>query len=60
MWMSGKSTLVCPVCRNGIDMDRIIPLYAGENTEKDSRPKPERIDPTVNRNRQSYVITFFI
>ena len=51
-WVSGKSDLICPVCRNGIDMSRVIPLYTGnnENSREDDRPKVERVAPTtINR-----------
>jgi hypothetical protein len=59
-WISGKTKLECPVCRNGIDMNRVIPLYSNthhgqsNNGDVDDRPKVERIAPVVNN--QSYVI----
>ncbi len=54
-WTSGKSLLECPVCKNGLDMNRVIPLYTSSssnsnsnNKERDDRPKVERIPGTIN------------
>jgi hypothetical protein len=54
-WVSMKTNLMCPVCRNGIDMNRVIPLYTGNNdtNEQDDRPKVERI--TTTSNNRNYV-----
>ena len=59
-WISGKSTLICPVCRNGIDMNRVISLYTGNNetNDHDDRPKAERISPGTNN--QNYVRKIFL
>jgi hypothetical protein len=51
-WVSGKTTLQCPVCKNGLDMQRVIPLYTSSTNstnEKDDRPKSERIPPVQQR-----------
>ena len=52
-WISGKSTLLCPVCKNGLDMDRVIPLYTAASSKNaetvDDRPKVERVPPVNQR-----------
>ncbi len=62
-WVSQNTTPICPLCRNGLDMSRIIPLYTqnsdnngSQNEVKDERPKVERIEP--NSQRRSFVIIF--
>lgn len=59
-WISLKSNLICPVCRNGIDMNRVIPLYTGndDKNEQDGRPKVDRIIPSSNN--RNYVIIFCV
>jgi len=58
-WLNSKDKLACPVCKNGIEMDKIIKLFV-PNAEFDNDandiPKQERIDPQINRNRPSFVI----
>ena len=51
-WASGKSLLQCPVCKNGLDMNRVIPLYTGNSAsqERDDRPRVERVDPVRQKN----------
>ena len=57
-WASGKSSLQCPVCKNGLDLNRVIPLYtasaSNSNCGPDDRPKVERIAPV--KQEISYVI----
>ncbi len=57
-WVNGKSLLTCPVCKNGIDLNKVIPLYTNseDSQERDNRPKVERINPVVNQNAPSFVI----
>jgi E3 ubiquitin-protein ligase RNF5 len=63
-WLSNKTVLQCPVCKNGIDPNKIISLFSGNSSGQKffyikisdpSKPKPERIDPVVNKNREGYV-----
>lgn len=47
-WIGGRTELICPLCRNGLDVNRIIPLFSNSNSssqERDDRPKVERIPP---------------
>jgi E3 ubiquitin-protein ligase RNF5 len=60
-WISGLSELQCPVCKNGLDMSRVISLYSSSptnnNTGPDDRPKIERpTTPVRNENRPGFVI----
>ncbi|MCQ2820075.1 MAG: hypothetical protein MJ252_22645 [archaeon] len=53
-WLSKKITLECPVCRNGIEQDRIIKLHTDKEenpNEEDDRPKVKKIDPQKNKNK---------
>lgn len=53
-WLNQKSKLECPVCRNGIEEDKIIKLFTDKEenaNEIDDRPKAKKIDPTRNVNR---------
>jgi len=59
-----KRKIIVPVCKNGIEMEKIIRLYV-QNANFDDNlndlPKQERIIPQTNRNRPSFVyinITF--
>ena len=57
-WLNSKDSLSCPVCKNGIEMEKIIRLYV-QNAEFDNDvndiPRQERINPQINRNRPSFV-----
>jgi hypothetical protein len=58
-WAQGKTELVCPICRNGIDLSRVIPLYSNSHSNSsqiDDRPKVERVAPV--RQQTSYVSIF--
>lgn len=57
-WLNSKDKLSCPVCKNGIEMEKIIRLYvtnAEFDNEMDDIPKQDRINPQVNRNKPSFV-----
>lgn len=57
-WTYGQTMLVCPVCKNGLDMNKVISLYTSSsqfNAEKDERPKTDRIDPVRNQEGPSFV-----
>ena len=46
-WLSSKNKYECPVCRNGIEEDRIVKLFTDkqENTQEvDDRPKPRQVN----------------
>ena len=34
-WLDSQSVLVCPICKNGIEMDRIVKLYTNDEMNKD-------------------------
>lgn len=57
-WTSGKSSLQCPVCKNGLDLNRVIPLYNSSSTHNgpDDRPKVERMPPVKQDARNPIVI----
>lgn len=58
-WMNSKDKLVCPVCKNGIEMNKIIRLYyqGGEHDKEiNDLPRQERIEPQVNMSRPGFVI----
>lgn len=61
-WLNLQDRLFCPVCKNGIEMEKIIRLYV-TNTEFDNEindvPKQDRICPQVNRERPSFVLINF-
>jgi E3 ubiquitin-protein ligase RNF5 len=61
-WISSKDKLECPVCKNGITMDGIIPLYTGKNDtrEVDDRPKAKRNAPGVNNNNTFVIIFIYL
>jgi E3 ubiquitin-protein ligase RNF5 len=60
-WLVDKSLHCCPVCRNGIELKKLIPLYAdgndnnGGGADTDGLPKVERREPVVNDNRPGFV-----
>ncbi len=58
MWLSDKSVQTCPVCKNGIEMNKLISIYGSENLDNDDRPKPERVQPVTNTNRPSFFSNF--
>jgi E3 ubiquitin-protein ligase RNF5 len=57
-WLRGRSEYTCPVCKNGVDLTKVIPLYTNSNEDSgpDNRPKPERISPVRNIDNRSIVI----
>lgn len=57
-WLSDKKEMTCAICKNGVDLDNVIPLFGGQtgaSTDK-SRPKIKKIEPVINENRPGYVI----
>lgn len=60
-WLARKTVLECPVCRNGIEEDKIIKLFTDkeENSkEVDDRPQPKKINPQANHNRPNFMRRF--
>ena len=60
-WLDSQSVLVCPVCKNGIEMDRIVKLYTNDENNKgevDDRPQSRRTEPIQNNNRPSFFQNF--
>jgi E3 ubiquitin-protein ligase RNF5 len=59
VWLKDKEKHCCPVCRNGINIDKLIRLYAngddGAHDDDDKGPVNERIPPVVNSNSYSFV-----
>ena len=45
-WVNIKGKMECPSCKSGINLDKVIKLYSGNNEvikgEKDDRPKQKR------------------
>ncbi len=58
LWLNNKTVHTCPVCKNGIDLNKIISIYGSDNSLNDDRPKPERVEPVTNRNRSSFFTNF--
>ncbi len=61
-WLNTQDKLSCPVCKNGIEMEKIIRLFvtnAEFDNENDDVPKQDRINPQANSNRPSFVILLF-
>jgi hypothetical protein len=63
-WLSDKETHTCPICKNGIDLNKMIRLYDGNDTTDSTdgttgQPKNERTPPVVNRNTPSFMERLF-
>jgi E3 ubiquitin-protein ligase RNF5 len=56
-WLSDKRTHSCPVCKNGIDLNKMTRLYCSNDKDNDgeSGPKNERVPPVENQNRPTFV-----
>lgn len=54
-WLQSKNQMTCPVCKNGVSLDKLIKLYLGENdpNQKDERPNAPRVEPIINNNGPS-------
>lgn len=58
-WVGNSQQMFCPVCKNGINMDRVISLYANSTNKHQDKPKAERIAPVENRNRPQFLRTIY-
>ncbi len=59
-WLDSQNVLICPICKNGIEMDRIVKLYTNNNNDKDEiddRPQAQRNEPRRNNSRPSFYHT---
>ncbi len=60
-WLDSQNVLICPICKNGIEMDRIVKLYTNDENNKgevDDRPQSRRTEPIQNNNRPSFFQNF--
>ena len=56
-WFDKQPMLQCPMCRNGIEQDKIIKLFTDKETksdEVDDRPQPKKVEPQKNANRPRF------
>lgn len=59
MWVSNSDKMFCPICKNGINMDRVISLYANSTNKHTDKPKSERLEPVENRSRPGFFYTLY-
>lgn len=58
-WVNNSDKMFCPICKNGINMDRVISLYANSTNKHHDKPKAEREAPVTNRNRPGFIRTIY-
>lgn len=61
-WLSSQKYMVCPICKNGIQRERITKLFV-DNSDSDpnvvdDRPKAEHVNPVINNQRPNIFSSF--
>jgi hypothetical protein len=57
-WLANLDKHICPLCKNGVDLKKVVRLYSNNqgNDDPDDMPKTERVDPVRNTNNRGFVI----
>ena len=58
-WVNNSDKMFCPICKNGINMDRVISLFGNSSNKHTDKPKAERVAPVENRNKPGYLYTIY-
>lgn len=58
-WIYTSNQMFCPICKNGINIDKAISLYVNSTNKHKDKPKQERVAPIENRNRPGFIRTIF-
>jgi hypothetical protein len=54
-WLRDKEMHSCPICKNGIEISKMIRIYDGNDGDTQDAPRNERQSPVENRHNPSFV-----
>lgn len=57
-WIQTSNQMFCPICKNGINLDKVIPLYENTTNKHQDKPKVGKIH-AENRNKPGFIKTIF-
>lgn len=58
-WVENSKKMFCPTCKNGIELSKVIPLYANSTNKYSDKPRQERIEPQNNPNRPGFLSSLY-